>query len=54
MTPTEELEYLQRLIASAESLSRDWWEIEKQLANLVCDRIDVLSPEKIEEAATPL
>ena len=50
MTPTEELEYLQRRIASAESVSTGWWEIEKHLANLVCDRIDVLSPERIEEA----
>lgn len=51
MTPTEELEYLQQLIASAESLSTGWWDIDGQLANIVCDRIDVLSPEEIEEAA---
>ena len=45
MTPTEELEYLQRLVATAESIAAlSNGSIPEGLANLICDKIAHLSP----------
>ena len=47
MTPSEELEYLQKLVATAESIAAlGHGDIERQLANVICDKIDCLLPEE--------
>lgn len=47
MTSTEELEYLQKLIATAESIAAlGYGDVERQLANVICDKIDDLLPEE--------
>ena len=46
MTPTQELEYLQRLVATAESIAvLGDGDIEHHLANVICDKIHDLLPE---------
>ncbi len=45
MTPTEEREYLQWLVATAESIAAlSDGNIPEELANLICDKIAHLSP----------
>ena len=47
MTPSEELEYLQKLVATAESIAAlGYGDIERQLSNIICDRIGGLLPEE--------
>ena len=45
MTPTEELEYLQQLVATSESIAAlSDGNIPETLANLICDKIAHLCP----------
>jgi len=45
MTPTEELEYLQQLVAISETIAAlSNGNIPEELANLICDKIAHLSP----------
>lgn len=47
MTPSEELEYLQKLVATAESIAAlGYGDVERQLSNVICDKIDCLLPEE--------
>jgi len=47
VTPAEELEYLQKLIATAESIAAlGYGDVERQLSNVICDKIDDLLPEE--------